>query len=101
MDDHELAQRFIKIEPEAGSINVFVCKIGWSGSHSPVSTWEFTVKINTDILSTEIDAEIHKILNNKRYFQVCKECGERNPCGWMHSRNICQSCAERNHGIVH
>jgi ribosomal protein L40E len=101
MDDHELAQKFIKIEPEAGNINVLVRKIGWSGPYTPVSTWELAVKLNSDISSTEINAEIHKTLNNKQYFQVCKECGERNPRGWMYNKSICQSCAERNHGIVH
>jgi hypothetical protein len=101
MNDHELAQRFIKIEPAAGSINVLVCKIGWSDSHTPIFTWELTAKLNADVSSTKVDTQIHKALNNKQYFQVCKECGERKPCGWMHRKSICQSCAERNHGIVH
>jgi hypothetical protein len=101
MDDHELVQRFIKIEPEAESINVLVCKIVWSGPHTPVSKWELAAKLNTNVPSAEIDAQIHKSLNDEKYFRVCKECGERKPCGWMHRKSICQSCAEKNHGIVH
>jgi hypothetical protein len=99
MDDNELVQRFIKIEPEAGGINVLVCKIGWSGPHTPTSTWELATRLKADVPPTEIDAQIHKALNNKQYFQVCKECGKRKPRGWMHIKSICQSCAERNHGI--
>lgn len=101
MDDHELVQRFIKVEPEAGIINVLVCKIGWSGSYTPVSTWELAVRLKADVPSADIDVQIHKALNNEQYFQVCKECGKRNPCGWMHSKSVCQSCAERNHGVVY
>lgn len=101
MDDHELVQRFIKIELEAGTINVLVCKIGWSGPHTPESTWELAAKLKADVPSTDIDAQIHKTLNNEQYFQVCQECGERKPCGWMHSKSVCQSCAERNHGLVY
>jgi hypothetical protein len=101
MHDYELIRNFIKIEPEAGGINLFVCKIGWSGPHTPTSTWELAATLNGDVSSAEIDAQIHKTLNNKQYFQVCKECGERKPCGWMHRKSICQSCAERNRGIVH
>lgn len=101
MDDHELVQRFIKIEPAAGSINVLVCKIGWSGPHTPISTWELAAKLKADVSSAEIDAQIHEALTNEQYFQVCKECEERKPCGWMHNKIICQSCAERNHGVVY
>ncbi len=101
MDDRDLIQRFIKIEPELDGINVLVCKIGWRDSHTPISIWELVAKLKADVSSAEIDAQVHQALNNKEYFQVCKECRERNPCGWMHSKSICQSCAERHHGIIH
>lgn len=101
MDDHELIQEFIKVEQESDSIDVLIRKITWNGPHTSVSTWESATKLKADALSAEIDAQIRKLLNSEQYFQICKECGERNPCGWMHSKSICQSCAERNHGIVH
>jgi hypothetical protein len=35
----------------------------------------------------------------KETFGDCKYCGKRNPEGWMHDRDVCQSCAENILGI--
>lgn len=48
----------------------------------------------------DIDSS-QRVLETKRYFRVCKDCGERNPVGWMCTdMGVCHECAERNHGIV-
>jgi hypothetical protein len=35
------------------------------------------------------------------YFATCEECGRRNPHGWMFDEQLCQACAEENHGVVY
>ncbi|MGA9378270.1 MAG: hypothetical protein WBV73_05825 [Phormidium sp.] len=101
MNDHQLVQRFIRVERESDNINILVCKIGWDGPHTPISTWELVVRLKADVPSPEINAKVHEVLSDKRYFQTCQEYGERNPCGWMYNKSICQGCAERNHGVVY
>lgn len=51
---------------------------------------------DADTLSKAIDA----ILQDPHYFDVCEECNERLPLGWMISKGLCQSCASANHGVV-
>ena len=35
------------------------------------------------------------------FFRTCVECHEVHNAGHMFGRDICQGCAERNHGVVH
>lgn len=100
MNDQELIKDFIKIEKNPDCINFLVCQITWD-LHTPISKWKIAAKTPADISSTAIKQQIAQILNNQRYFNICQECGERNPCGWMHDQHICQSCAENNHGVLY
>lgn len=59
------------------------------------------MRLKADAPSKEVDTKICELLSNEQYFRICNECGERNPCGWMHSQLICQSWAERNHGVIY
>ena len=34
-------------------------------------------------------------------FQVCQHCGETTPPEWLHDEHVCQSCADRHHGMIH
>ena len=34
-------------------------------------------------------------------FRLCSVCGQRHPPEWMHSRDICIGCAERESDVVH
>jgi len=48
----------------------------------------------------DTDQAVIKVLRRRKYFKVCKECGERKPVGLMWEENICQGCGERNHGLA-
>src|SRR5262245_18117491 len=34
-------------------------------------------------------------------FQVCQYCSENTPPEWLHDDHVCQSCADRHHGMIH
>lgn len=99
--DQELMDEFIRVERISTEITVSVCVIEWHGPHTPVSHWQQVYLLPLDSSERKIQATIKRVLNRKQFFRVCQECGERNPDGWMHSKEICHSCAERNHGIVY
>ena len=101
MTDKELVDEFIVFEPVNGRTDVMVKSIYWAGPHTPHSKW---IKVATlPVLFTEADRKrtVEEILNMDRYFSVCIECDERKSNGWMHGDDICQSCAESNHGVIH
>ena len=101
MTDSDLRKRFIRQKAVGRSVHVLVCVISWNGPSTPISRWKVAAKINAAGSGDKLDSAITHILRDEQYFGVCKECGERNPCGWMHGLEICQSCAEANHGVVH
>ena len=50
---------------------------------------------------TEVTSATANILDDARYFRVCRECEQRKPAGWMHNDRLCQGCAEAVHGVVY
>ncbi len=101
MNDAELREQFIRVEPSERGARILVCTIDWDDPHTPVSTWVEGRIMARDTPAADLDRAIDELLAHRRYFRVCEECGERNPDGWMHTDRICQRCAETNHGVVH
>ena len=101
MDDVELIREFIRVLHLNDEIQVHVALIKWEGAHNPQIEWEHARSIPLGCSEANIDGIVRELLQSTQYFAVCDECGERNPLGWMGDESICQSCAERNHGIVY
>ena len=83
------------------TVEIQVCMIEWSHPHTPKGTWHPVEKLDKCTPQEVIDDLLEKTLRDRHYFKVCNECDQRNPSGHMHSNNVCQSCAEENHGVVH
>lgn len=102
MDDEALCRDFVRIHRVSHEqTDVLVRVIDWPVPHEPVSSWETWKSMDGQPSRADLDSAFAEILSDARYFGTCAECGERNPKGWMHSKKLCQRCAERNHGIVY
>ena len=101
MTDRELHKEFIRIERTEKKVQILVREIRWQGPHTPIHTWAVGKNLPATASEAEIEAATARILEDDGYFQVCNECGERKPLGWMHDGAICQDCAVANHGVVH
>jgi hypothetical protein len=75
--------------------------ITWSSPHTPVSAWETWKTLDHRPGQSERDSLLSHVLADPKYFGICAECGERGPLGWMHSAEVCQGCAQKNHGVVY
>ena len=102
MNDADLIADFIRTVPAAdcGTV-VEVCVISWPHPHEPKSTWSVAAELPPGALQEEVDQAVAKVLRDRKYFAVCRECGGRKPVGWMHGGGICQRCAEEKHGVVY
>ena len=100
MEDSELIKRFIRIEGGKSGVKISVCQIHWKGPYTPLSHWKKAKTLSPKASIEEVEQATQKILHNPRYFQVCVDCNERNPVGWM-TGNWCHSCSEQNHDIVY
>ncbi len=101
MNDRELLEEFIRVERDANQVRIFVREIHWDGPYTPLSTWVIEGDLPATATKAEANAAATDVLEDVRYFLVCRECEQRNPVGWMHNARICQACAEPNHGVVH
>jgi ribosomal protein L40E len=102
MTDAELIQEFLEVETDnQNHTHIFVKMIEWDGQR-PYTTPIRAITLKKRPTQERLDREFQKILGYKKYFQVCSECGERNPVGWMLTEmGICQQCGTNNHGIVY
>jgi hypothetical protein len=101
MNDQELANEFIRIKRDDDGVRLAVRHIRWDGPGTPVSYWVDAKLLPAGTADAAVQEEVGRILEDAAHFGVCAECHERNPRGWMHRRDLCQRCAERNHGVVY
>lgn len=101
MNDKELIQEFITTIRNNDFTEIIVKEIYWPNPHTPESKLTIAKTLMGNLTKAEIDEEIVKIINNKKYFGQCKMCDERNPNGWMHDDKICQSCSEEHLGVTY
>ena len=100
-NDAAIVQEFTRIRSELQTSVLQVLEISWNGPHTRVGQWTAVKAWSPDPPDTEREVWRWRILQDHRYFRVCRECSERNPVGWMHDRDTCDRCAEANHGIIH
>ena len=101
MDDQQLIDEFIRTTPSESGVLIEFKVIQWTSSYESETHWIPAARVGGSPTPEELQQRVLKVLLDKKYFRVCGECGERNPMGWMHDNKICQSCAERNHGVVY
>lgn len=103
MKNYKLIREFIKIEKREDETVILVCVVEWKSSYEPLLKWKVAKALEKNLLKSEVDLQVNEILNDKRYFRVCTECGECNQVGrtiMLQGKSLCHSCAERNHGVV-
>jgi len=75
--------------------------VHWPHPHEPELEWVPAAELPTDSTQAEIDNAIIKVLRSRKFFKVCRECGERTLSGNMFDRVTCHSCAEKKYGVVY
>lgn len=91
---------------DVDTVRVAEPEIRWVGPHSPVLHARGVVELSRDAAIGNgigtLAAEMRRASATRMSrFATCVECGELTPPEWLHSPTLCDSCAERNHGVVH
>ena len=101
MNDQELREEFICVEKTEDAVKILFHEIRWQGPHTPIHTWVARKSLPATASEVEIEKAADSILEDDGYFQVCNECGDKKPLGWMLDQSICQGCAQIHHGVVY
>ena len=89
------------------SVSVAVYAVRWRGPHTPIVVPREFAKLAWNRLPQgALVMTLHALIAAAREvrrseFRKCRMCGDMNPPEWMHSKDICQGCAERHLGVVH
>jgi len=99
MNIEEIIDEHIRVIRDS-EIIIQILVIKWPSPDQPKMSWKPVKTLPITLTEDQLQAEIHSIANNSKYFPICISCGERNSLGHMLYSGTCQSCAEKNHGIV-
>ena len=70
--------------------------VAWSGPHTPHHYLRGVVHMH-EVEAAHLDRELEKARKKRRRaLRRCRYCGEEKVPGHMHSRDVCQGCAERS-----
>lgn len=88
-------------------ISIAVYSVRWEGPHTPVVRPKPLATLNWKRLpAARTMMELHSLIESaieirRSKYGKCERCGKTQPPEWMHGEDICQSCAERDLGVVY
>ena len=97
-DDH-LLRNYTRVRLDADEQVIEVGDTTWEGPHTPVISWVEASRLPADTSTAEVARARRRLLMRRKFFVICKECGERNAKGHT-SRGVCHECMEKKHGVV-
>ena len=100
MKQEDLIRDYTRVEYRENEIAIQVAWLIWKGSHNSRLHWHTVKRISQKADARQVNESIKTLLSNKRYFAICRDCEEKKVIGHMCDADICQSCAEKNHGVV-
>jgi len=94
-------KEYIRIVNKIDGNYLEVCCIAWQGPHTPVSKWKTVRALKDPMTLEQLESEVARLLNGKRYFGFCTVCKSHHPKGHMYGDSYCQSCASDELGVVY
>ena len=91
---------FFQCLPSENGWTFFVAVVEWNG-HEPCLDWKPFRQWVTEPDSKRLQKATAAAKNHPRFFRTCIHCEELCNSGHMHSRDTCQSCAQREYGILY
>lgn len=95
------------VRVSGGKVSIAVFSVRWNGPHTQVVCPRHIATLSWKRLpASRMMMALHDLIESTREIRrsgygKCEPCGETNPPEWMHDEKTCQSCAERELGVVH
>lgn len=97
----------VVVQIDDGIITISEYTVAWKSPHTPVIEAEKVGTLNWEqIPATALKETLRELITKtieirRAKYRTCEKCGETNPPEWMHSDDVCQSCAEQHLGVVY
>lgn len=99
MSREDLIAESFRLVRAADRTHLQVRSIHWDG-HTPYARWHTQSRRRGQLAISDFTERIEQALADLRFFATCGECREFQSRGWMHSVELCQACATKNHGVI-
>lgn len=89
------------------TVTVAEYAVRWDGPYTPVVQPVEIGVLNWETVSGDAAMRIVRTLiaaareTRQSKYSACQACAKSTPPEWMHDDEICQTCAERERGVVH
>lgn len=100
MNNKTLPAEFTRVKATPDGLRVECQVISWPHPSRPSSRWKQVKTLPPDSTAEEIGAARRLLLQDPRFFNVCKMCHERLLMGYMCHNRVCQGCAAGRLGVV-
>jgi len=101
VDEAELQPDFLRVECDAEACRLFAKTLSWRGPHEVQEDWQEARVLPPDADPADVEQAKRDVLADPRFFAVCSVCGQRWPVDYMHTDDVCQSCAPGKYGLMY
>lgn len=98
-DEQALFDELTRAQVQADGVQIEVGVISWPSSH-PQLDWLPVAWLPAASSAADCYRARRRVLMQRRFFGVCKTCGQRHARGHMHDRQLCTGCAEQQHQMI-
>jgi hypothetical protein len=97
----------VVVRVTASKVSVSVFRVHWDGPHTPrIGPRQLATLSCSRLPAVRTMMALHTLIIaasevRRASYRKCERFGETKPPEWMHDRRTCQSCAERELGVVH
>lgn len=99
--DQEVLQALTRARRLDDGVAIEVAVIRWPCAHTPHTDWQQVERLPLSADAAQLMVARQRALKLRRFFAVCRACGQRKPKGWMQTAGLCMACAQSQLGIVH
>ena len=96
-DEQALFDELTRAQVQVDGVQIAVGVISWPTSHDPQLDWLPVALLPAASSETDCYRARRRVLMQRRFFGVCKTCGQRHARGHMLNPQLCTSCAEQHH----
>ncbi len=99
-DEQALLNELIRARQVADGVQIEVAVISWPQCHQPQLDWLAVTLLAAGSRDADIYRARRRVLMQRRFFGLCKTCGQRHARGHMLNRQLCTGCAEQHHHMI-
>lgn len=99
-DEQALFDALTRARQTADGVQIEVGVISWPNSHQPQLDWLLVAWLPATSSAADCYRARRRVLMQRRFFGLCKTCGQRNARGHMLNPQLCTSCAERHYHVI-